>query len=139
MSLERRPEGEHPRTRLSVAFELRGTPARGELDLTTPLGSLVAQARWSPGRASLVTTQGERGFDDLDALSREALGEVVPLAAMFDWLRGRPWPQAPSQPEAGGFAQLGWTVDTARLADAIVTARRAAAPAVTVRAVLDRG
>lgn len=120
----------------TVAFELRGTPAAGELDLSTPLGSIVAQARWTPGEARLVTPQGERQYRDLDSLSRDALGETVPLAAMFDWLRGRPWPGAASRPEAEGFSQLGWTVDTRQQADGRITARRASPPEVTVRAAL---
>jgi outer membrane lipoprotein LolB len=124
----------------NMAFELRGNPDAGAIDFSTPLGSIVAQARWSPGRVVLVTPQGERAFPDLDSLSREALGEAVPVAALFDWLRGRPWPGAPhqAQGEAPGFSQLGWQVDLAQFAAGQVTARRAQAPAVTVRAVLDR-
>lgn len=124
----------------NMAFELRGTPEAGAIDFSTPLGSVVAQARWAPGRVVLVTPQGERAFDDLDSLSREALGEAVPVAALFDWLRGRPWPGAPHQRGEGVvFSQLGWQVDLARFSAGQVTASRAQAPAVTVRAVLDRG
>lgn len=124
----------------NMAFELRGTPEAGAIDFSTPLGSVVAQARWAPGRVVLVTPQGERAFDDLDSLSREALGEAVPVAALFDWLRGRPWPGAPYQRGEGVvFSQLGWQVDLARFSAGQVTASRAQAPAVTVRAVLDRG
>jgi outer membrane lipoprotein LolB len=67
------------------------------------------------------------------------LGETLPLAALFDWLRGRPWPGAPSRPVAAppGFEQLGWRVDLARFAEGQVDARRDRAPAVNVRARLD--
>lgn len=125
----------------TMGFELRGNPLAGEIDFTTPLGSMVAQARWSPGKVHLITPQGERAFADLDAMCREALGEVVPVAALFDWLRGRPWPGAAHAAGADGlgFVQLGWQVDLARFADGQVVARRAQAPAVTVRAALDRG
>ncbi len=100
----------------NAAFELQGTPEAGRLNLTTPLGSTVAQARWTPGAVVLSTPQGERRFADLDELTREVLGESVPLAALFDWLRGRPWAGAASLPGATptGFAQLGWIVDLAR-------------------------
>lgn len=125
---------------VNVAFDLRGRPDAGQIDLSTPLGSVVAQARWSPAQVVLITPQGERRFDDLDSLSREALGEAIPVAALFDWLRGRPWPGAASQPDASGkgFTQLGWHVDLTRFGESQVIAQRADAPAVTVRAVLDR-
>lgn len=125
----------------SAAFELLGSPARGRLELSTPLGSLVARARWSPGEALLQTPQEERHYEDLDALTREMLGEAVPVAALFDWLRGRPWPQAASETleaPAQGFAQLGWRIDLARFeTDGLLVATRPAEPAVTLRARLD--
>ena len=78
----------------NAAFELQGSAQAGRLDLSTPLGSVLAQARWAPGSVVLATPQGERSFTDLDALTQEVLGESVPVAALFDWLRGRPWPGA---------------------------------------------
>lgn len=125
----------------NAAFELLGTAQTGRLNLSTPLGSVVAQARWSPGSVVLATPQGERAFADLDALTREALGESVPVAALFDWLRGRPWPGAASavsiSPAAPGFVQLGWAVSLARFDQGWVIASRERAPTVTVRAKLD--
>jgi outer membrane lipoprotein LolB len=125
----------------SATFELLGSPADGRLELSTPLGSLVARARWQAGEVLLQTPGEQRRFEDLDALSREMLGETVPVAALFDWLRGRPWPQAPSEAlpaPAQGFAQLGWSIDLSRHADGLIVATRPAAPAVTLRARLDR-
>jgi len=46
----------------------------------------------------LTTPRETRRFASLDELTREALGESVPIEAWFDWLRGRPWPGAPSAP-----------------------------------------
>ena len=133
--------GAAPRSE-NAAFELQGSPAAGRLNLSTPLGSILAQARWSPDAVVLTTPQGERRFADLDELTREVLGESVPLAALFDWLRGRPWAGAPSTPattsNGTGFAQLGWVVDLARFGEGWVVARRDRAPQVTVRARLDR-
>lgn len=126
---------------VSAAFELTGDPRTGRLNLSTPLGSVLAQARWAPGSVVLVTPQGERQFADLDALTGEVLGESLPVAALFDWLRGRPWAGAPSTvkvPPAGpGFDQLGWAVDLARFDESWVIATRQAAPTVVVRAKLD--
>lgn len=121
----------------SAAFELNGSADRGEMALTTPLGTQVARADWSAERVRLQTQEGERFYADLDSLAADALGERVPLAALFDWLRGRPWRGAPSSPIASGFEQLGWAVDVSRVGAGSIEARRAALPVVTVRARLD--
>jgi len=126
---------------LSAAFELRGSAREGALDLNTPLGTTIARARWAPSGVVLMTSDGEQRFADLDGLSRESLGEAVPLAALFDWLRGRPWSGAastPAAPPTTGFSQLGWTVDLARFDEGWIAATRARAPAVNLRARLDR-
>lgn len=126
---------------VSAAFELQGTPQVGRLNLSTPLGSVLAQARWSPDAVVLATPQGERRFANLDELTAEVLGESLPVPALFDWLRGRPWPGAPSvattPPAERGFEQLGWSVNLARFDEAWVVATRAQPPVVTVRAKLD--
>ncbi len=139
---------EAPRS-VSAAFDLRGDSRAGSLGLSTPLGSMLAQARWSPAEVVLTTPRETRRFASLDALTREALGESVPIEAWFDWLRGRPWPGAPSTPlEAAptpssnpptpGFRQLGWRVDLSQFgAGTIAAAREAPAPIVTVRIRLD--
>ena len=127
---------------LSAVFDLSGDAASGRLNLATPLGSVLAQARWAPGQVVLATPQGETLFPDLDALTREVLGESLPVAALFDWLRGRPWPAATSTatvaPAEPGFEQLGWVVNLARFNEAWVALRRERAPVVTVRARIDR-
>ena len=127
---------------VTANFDLQGTPEQGRLDLSTPLGTVLAQARWAPGKVALVTSQGETAFRSLDDLTREVLGESLPVAALFDWLRGRPWPGAPSKPSATpadkGFQQLGWDVSLARFDEGLIAAKRDQAPAVTVRAKLDR-
>jgi outer membrane lipoprotein LolB len=128
------PSGSAPARQWSAGFELRGTAQAGELDLTSPLGSVVAQARWKPGQAEL-DQGGERWrFDDLTDLSRQLLGEAVPLAALFDWLRGQPWPAEPHERTSQGFVQRGWAVDLSALGDGTLTAQREQAPAITLRA-----
>lgn len=138
-----RDENRGPRSE-NAGFELQGSPKAGRLDLSTPLGSVLAQARWAPGSVVLVTPRGEQRFADLNALTREVLGESIPVAAMFDWLKGRPWAGAPSEPLAGtepgdarGFFQLGWSVNLSKFNTGTVVARRAAPRAVTVRAIVD--
>ena len=131
--------GATPRT-VSAVFELSGNALTGRLDLTNPLGNVIAQASWAPGTVWLKTPQGTRDYADLDSLTHEVLGESLPVAALFDWLRGRPWPGAPTRADGAGagFEQLGWAVDLERFAEGFVIARRARSPVVTVRARLDR-
>jgi outer membrane lipoprotein LolB len=127
-----------PARSLNTEFELRGDARAGELQLTAPLGTTAAQARWRPGLVELITAQGTRSFADLDALAQDLLGESLPLAALLEWLRGRPWPGAPSVVHKGGFEQLGWRIDVSRLAEGWVLAGRDRAPAVSVRARLEK-
>jgi outer membrane lipoprotein LolB len=137
LSLRVDASGTQPAQSTSVAFELRGDGDSGELRLNSPLGTRVASARWAPGLALLATSDGERRYDDLAALSRQALGQELPLAALPDWLLGRPWPAAPHSSTDGGFEQLGWQVSLARRSEGWIEARRAAPPAMVVRVKLD--
>jgi len=134
-----RVDGQASRS-LSAGFELSGSQTQGQLVLSGPLGATAAQARWAPGEAALITGDKRTDYPNLDALAVDALGERVPIAALFDWLRGRAWSGAASTPRRDGetgFEQLGWQISLARWAEGWVEARRAAAPVVTVRAKLD--
>ena len=130
-----------PERSVGAGFELSGSAQRGQLLLTTPLGTTAARAAWQPGDARLQTGGDEQRFDSLDALVTQTLGEPIPLAALFDWLRGRPWVGAPSRirTDAGaGFDQLGWQIDLTRWSEGWMQARRETPPQVTLRARLDR-
>jgi outer membrane lipoprotein LolB len=123
-----------PAQQAGATFELRGSASEGWLELTSPLGTLLARATWQGGSAELQTVSGSSRHDDLASLSRAAFGgQEMPLAALFDWLRGRPWPGAPHEAEPDGFSQLGWRVDVRALGQGLLTARRPAEPAVTLR------
>jgi outer membrane lipoprotein LolB len=126
---------------LSAGFELSGTPEDGRLALSSPLGSVLAEARWTPTAAVLTTPDGSTRHADIDSLAADALGERIPIAALYDWLRGRPWAQAPALPLAGGaagFEQLGWRIDLGRFASGLVEARRERPPVVSLRAQVER-
>jgi outer membrane lipoprotein LolB len=129
--------GVEPARQLAAGFELRGSAARGALDLISPLGLLLAQARWQPGGAELEQGGQTQVYASTDELAAMALGQALPLEALFDWLRGRPWPGAPASPTAEGFAQLGWQVDTRALPEGRLLARRDTPPAVTLRVRLE--
>ena len=122
----------------SAGFDLRGDAAAGELRLASPLGTLLAAARWSASGARLQTPTGETPYSDLDALARAAVGDALPLQALPDWLRGRPWPGAPSRAVDDGFEQLGWRVSLAGFGAGRIDAQRLTpAPTVHVRALLE--
>ncbi len=138
----RMAEGSDQARSFSADFDLRGDATRGDLRLTGPLGATVALARWQPGEAALTGNDGSvRRFDTLDQLALALLGETLPLAALIDWLRGRPWPGAMSQATVAGFDQLGWVIDLARFSEGLLSAARTAQGAlasVQVRVRLDR-
>ena len=138
LSLQVAAHGEQPARNLNASFELRGSAQRGELSLSTPLGTTLAQARWQPGEAQLLTPQGGMGFDDLDELTRRMLGQSLPLAALFDWLQSRPWAGAPSRVQPGGFEQLGWQIDLSRRGEGwLQLSRPDPPPSVSLRLRLD--
>jgi len=134
-----RVDSEPPRS-VSADFELAGSATQGQLTLSGPLGATAAQARWAPGEALLVSGGQRSSFNSLDALATEVLGERIPIAALFDWLRARPWPGATTAARTDGqpgFEQLGWQISLARRQEGWIEARRTSPPAVTVRARLE--
>ena len=122
-----------PARAFSAGFELRGHPGEGRLDLFAPTGTVVARALWQPGSAQLEAGQGSARFADLGELTLRALGERLPVEALFDWLQGRPWPELPHTVRPQGFAQAGWEVDVSGLARGNIVARRDSRPSVTLR------
>ena len=135
-----RVEGHDDRS-FSAGFELTGSPAHGRLTLISPLGTAAAQAGWEDGQAWLLTGNGRTEYPDLAALAVATLGEPVPLGALFDWLRGRPWSGAATEPRRdglAGFEQLGWRVDLTRWDEGWIEARRDSVPVISVRAKIER-
>jgi outer membrane lipoprotein LolB len=123
---------------MSSAFELRGHSQAGQLDLLSPLGTVVVQARWRPDLAEVSTSEGTRRFASLSELARQAVGEPIPLEALADWLRARPWNGLPQVKTQEGFEQAGWLVDTRRAREGFIAVQRLAPPpSVTLRARLD--
>ena len=111
----------------SAMFVLEGTPARGDLTLSTPLGTVLAALHWSPGRAELRAPQGDRSADSLEALLAESLGSAIPVEALFAWLRG------------DALAAAGWQADLSQIdAGRIAAARSQPLPRATLRIALDR-
>lgn len=125
----------------SGAFDFQGSPDNGSLRLTTPLGTVVAEARWAAERATFTGPDGSRRTGTLDELAQQALGERLPVAALLAWARGRPAAGLPTEPLGGdqpGFRQLGWRIDLMQQAQGWVVAERDTPPRVRVRIKLDQ-
>lgn len=111
----------------SAGFELRGGAKAGELALYSPLGATLAQLRWAPGTAELLADGQRRQYPSIEALTQEATGTALPLAALFDWLQGRP-ADVP-----------GWQADLSRIADGRLSASRSMPlPRAELRVVLQQ-
>ncbi len=138
-----------PARSVTGQFELSGNASSGQLVLTSPIGTTVARARWSdpvgtqgtPSKIELEADGGTTRYATLEDMMQRAIGDQLPLAAMFDWLSGQPWPDAPVRRGADGktFDQLGWHVDLSQLADnRLIDAQRPLpAPVLHVRVKLD--
>jgi len=95
-----RVDGEPPQN-FSAFFDLRGDAIAGELRLTSPIGSTLGVARWSPGEAVLEDGSRSRRFGSAEDLLKAATGAAIPLDALFGWLAGQ------SRPVPGWRADLG--------------------------------
>ncbi len=113
-------------TSFFASFELSGQAHAGELLLSSPLGTTLAQLRWNPQLALLRNSGQTRAFESLDALATEATGTAIPIAALFEWLQGRP------------AAADGWQADLTQLEAGRLVARRSQpAPAAELRLILE--
>ena len=111
----------------AAMFELRGTAESGELILTSPLGGTLAALAWAPGSATLRSNGQTRSFPSVDALVTQATGAAIPVAALFDWLRGRNTPVP------------GWRANLSQLAQGRISALRYdPQPEADLRVALDR-
>lgn len=111
----------------SFTFYLRASQQEAQLDLMTPLGTQLAQVRWSPTGTWIRSSQGTESYSSLDDLSIHLLGETVPLKALPNWLDGQPSPDLPAAQTLAnrpGFTQGGWTIDTQSLSDGYLQATR---------------
>ena len=119
-----------PQQSLSGAFMLNGNAQTGDLSVSTPLGSILAQLSWTPQQAVLTANNETRRFDSTEALLLQVTGTELPLAALFDWLAGQDTPVT------------GWQTDLSQMNNTDnprLTAKRSAPlPAVELRVVLDK-
>ncbi|RQO53316.1 hypothetical protein DBV14_14905 [Variovorax sp. KBW07] len=111
----------------AALFELRGSAEAGDLTLTTPIGSTLAQLHWTPGEALLKDGSNTRRFESVDALVEAATGAAIPVGALFGWLAGRNEPVP------------GWKPDLAQLGSGRLQAvRESPSPRADLRIVFER-
>lgn len=118
---------DRPGESFAGGFELKGSPQRGELELLSPLGGTLGLLQWQPGKAFLKTSSRTTEFESLDALVTQLAGTSIPIAALFDWLRGVATPVP------------GWNPDLTQLAQGRISAvRNDPLPQADLRVMLER-
>ena len=108
-------------------FELQGTAEQGELLLLSPIGTTLAKLSWTPTTARLEQAGHSVQSDSLSSLSERLTGTALPIAALFEWLAGRPAPVPGWQADLSGHAQ-----------GRLLAQRSQPAPAAALRIVLDQ-
>lgn len=101
-----------PPEQFFAGFRLQGSARSGELELSNPLGSVLARLQWQPGSAVLRQGQQETRYASVDALLASVTGAAIPVQALFAWLDGQ------------AAAVEGWQADLSRLGDGRLEARR---------------
>jgi outer membrane lipoprotein LolB len=117
----------NPPESLSAGFELQGSVQAGEMVLLSPIGTTLARLEWTPQGARLAQGQQQVESTSLQRLGARLTGTELPIAALFEWLAGRP-AEAP-----------GWQVDLSAHAQGRISAeRREPSPGAVLRIALDR-
>ncbi len=113
----------------SANFELDGSPAKGVLVLSSPLGTTLARMQWEEGREGFATLSAhgeQRDFGSLQELAMKATGADLPVTTLFAWLQG----QADQVP--------GWQVDLSELPAGRIQAKHPEEVQSELKIILDR-
>lgn len=98
----------------SADFDLQGDAQAGRLSFFTPLGTTAARLDWNAQGAQLQMAGEPQQFESIDSLTRHISGAVLPIASLFEWLKG----MDPATP--------GWQVDLRDLINGRLSAQRLA-------------
>lgn len=101
-----------PAQHLAASFELAGNADAGSLTLLSPLGTAIARVRWSPQGALWQRGSEWESRPSLAELTRELTGTELPVADLFEWLKGH------------ATTTEGWQVDLSRHGDGRIQAQR---------------
>ena len=116
----------NPIKAFAANFELQGVPGQGELNLTSPLGTTLANMQWNANAAWLRTNGQVQSFASIEALAQQVTGADLPIASMFAWLEGR------------NEAASGWQVDLDNLSQGRIQARHVEPVQAELTIILDR-
>ncbi len=116
-----------PKQAFSADFELQGNSQIGQMTLSSPLGTTLAQMQWSAQQAQLLVGGTERHYSSLSELTLVTMGAELPVEALLQWLKG-----IPAQSD-------GWHSDLSEFNTGRLTAYRfAPGPRVDLKILLDR-
>jgi outer membrane lipoprotein LolB len=110
----------------SAGFDLQGRPTKGELVLTSPLGTTWATLHWDQQEATLLAHGVQQRYGSLQELASRATGADIPIASLFAWLAGQPQ-EAP-----------GWQADLTELPGGRLLARHLEEVQAELKIILDR-
>ena len=116
-----------PKQAFSAYFDLRGDSKNGHMELSSALGTILAQMRWSAQEAVLQTGANIRAYPSLRELTFAAMGADLPFDVLLQWLRGI------------SASDDGWQSDLSEFASGKLHARRLQPePRVDLKIMLDR-
>ncbi len=117
----------NPPQSVSAQFDLIGSAMAGRMDLSTPLGTTIAQMRWTAQSAEVLSSGETRSYSSLADLTSATLGAELPVDVLFQWLKGEAAPTP------------GWQVDLADWQQGRIRAQRTEpSPRVDLKILLDR-
>ncbi len=131
-------------------FTWRDTGVRFSLDLTDPMGSVIARVMVERTGATLTRANGEEIYAKTpDALMQRVLGQTVPVDALRNWLRTMKTPLPgmsmvinDAEGRIQTFEQSGWRVQLSRFDDLgpqlLVLMRHEGTKSIVIRLVVDK-
>lgn len=124
------PGSSDPVQSFSGGFELRGNVSEGELDLLSPLGSILAQLSWNPKGATLVRGQERTLHASAQSLLQQATGASISLSDLWTWLEVKGNRAEPVRYDA-------WLLDLSAREQGRIVARRSLPSRAELRIVLE--
>jgi len=109
----------------AASFDLQGSPGQGQLQLLSPLGTVVAQAQWRTEGAIWQADAQTHTAPTLQDLLVSQLKLPLPVDALFAWLDGQA-----AQAE-------GWVVDLSQHPNGRIQAQYSGPPTVDIRIILE--
>lgn len=115
-----------PPQQLNASFALQGGAHKGQLDVFSPFGTTLATVQWTQQEAILQQGGQPQRFASIALLTERLTGTQLPMAELFDWLKGQP------------TALAGWQTDVSQLSSGwLIATRTSPAPTVLLKIKLD--